>query len=67
MRLKSHLLAIPPAFYCAKKFLTKLQIDKGDVSHVIENENGIELSPSGPEYEHQLKVPEDTTRGDHDI
>ena len=28
-----------------KAILTKLRVDKGDVLHVIETENGIELTP----------------------
>jgi len=34
-----------------KKILTKLRIDMGDVLHVIETENGIELTPYDPQFD----------------
>ena len=46
---------------------TKLRVDKGDVLHVIETENGIELTPCDPEFDMQMAVAEDIMRGDRDI
>jgi bifunctional DNA-binding transcriptional regulator/antitoxin component of YhaV-PrlF toxin-antitoxin module len=47
--------------------LTKLRVDKGDVLHVIETENGIELTPYDPEFDAQMAVAEDIMREDRDI
>jgi len=50
-----------------KELLTKLRVDKGDVLHVIETENGIELTPYDPEFDAQMAVAEDIMREDRDI
>ena len=50
-----------------KELLTKLRVDKGDVLHVIETENGIELTPYDPEFDAQIAVAEDIMREDRDI
>ena len=50
-----------------KEILTKLRVDKGDVLHVIETENGIELTPYDPEFNAQMAVAEDILREDRDI
>ena len=50
-----------------KEILTKLQVDKGDVLHVIETEHGIELTPYDPEFDAQMAVAEDIMREDRDI
>ena len=50
-----------------KEILTKLRVDKGDVLHVIETENGIELTPYDPEFDAQMAVAEDIMREDRDI
>ena len=42
-----------------KELLTKLRVDKGDVLHVVEAENGIELTPYNPEYDAQMAIAED--------
>ena len=42
-----------------KELLTKLRVDKGDVLHVVETENGIELTPYNPEYDAQMAIAED--------
>ena len=34
-----------------KKFFTKLRVDEGDVLHVIETENGIELTPYDRDFD----------------
>ena len=50
-----------------KELLTKLRVDKGYVFHVIETENGIELTPYDPEFDAQMAVAEDIMREDSDI
>ena len=50
-----------------KELLTKIRVDKGDVLHVIETENGIELPPCDPEFDMQMTVAEDIMREDRDI
>jgi putative addiction module antidote len=50
-----------------KELLVKLRVDKGDVLHVIETENGIELTPYDPEFDMQMAVAEDIMREDRDI
>ena len=50
-----------------KELLAKLRVDKGDVLHVIETENGIELTPYDPEFDMQMAVAEDIMREDRDI
>ena len=42
-----------------KELLTKLRVDKGDVLHVVETENGIELTRYNPEYYAQMAIAED--------
>ena len=42
-----------------KELLTKLRVDKGDVLHVVETENGIELTRYNPEYDAQMAIAED--------
>ena len=50
-----------------KEILTKLRVDKGDVLHVIETENGIELTPYDPVFDTQMAIAEDIMREDRDI
>ena len=50
-----------------KEILTKLRVDKGDVLHVFETENGIELTPYDPEFDAQMTIAEDIMREDRDI
>jgi putative addiction module antidote len=50
-----------------KELLTKLRADKGDVLHVIETENGIELTPYGPEFDTQMAVAEDIMHENRDL
>ena len=50
-----------------KEILTKLQVDKGDVLHVIETENGIELTPYDPECDVQMAVAEDIMHENRDL
>ena len=50
-----------------KEILTKLRVDKGDVLHGIETENGIELTPCNPEFDAQMAVAEGIMRKEWDI
>ena len=50
-----------------KEILTKLRVEKGDVLHVIETENGIELTAYDPEFDAQMANAEDIMREDRDI
>ena len=50
-----------------KELLAKLRVEKGDMLHVIETENGIELTPYAPEFDAQMAVAADIMREDHDI
>jgi putative addiction module antidote len=50
-----------------KELLAKLRVEKGDMLHVIETENGIELTPYDPEFDAQMAVAEDIMREDRDI
>ena len=47
-----------------KEILTKLRVEKGDVLHVIETENGIELTAYDPEFDAQMAIAEDIMRED---
>ena len=50
-----------------KELLAKLRVEKGDMLHVIETENGIELTPYDPEFDAQMAVAEDIMREDRNI
>ena len=50
-----------------KELLTKLRVDKGDLLHVVETPNGIELTPYDPEFDAQMSVAEKIMREDRDI
>jgi len=50
-----------------KEILTKLQVDKGDVLHVIETEHGIELTPYDPEFDVQMAVAEEIMHENRDL
>ena len=42
-------------------------VDKGDVLHVIETENGIELTPYDPEFNAQMAVAEEIMYENRDL
>ncbi len=50
-----------------KDVLEKLRVKKGDVLHVIETPNGIELSPYDPEFAEQVAVAEEVMRADRNV
>jgi putative addiction module antidote len=49
------------------ELLAKLRVEKDDMLHVIETENGIELTPYDSEIDAQLAIAEDIMREDRDI
>ena len=50
-----------------KEILTKLRVDKGDVLHVIETENDIELTAYDRDFDAQMEVAEDIMRENVDL
>ena len=50
-----------------KDILERLRVSKGDVLHVIETPNGIELTPYDPEFEAQMSVAEEVMREDRNV
>jgi putative addiction module antidote len=50
-----------------KELLEKLRVGKGDVLHVLETPNGIELTSFDPEFARQMDVAEKVMREDRDI
>ena len=50
-----------------KELLAKLHVEKDDMLHVIETENGIELTTYDSEFDAQLAIAEDIMREDRDI
>lgn len=50
-----------------KEILRQLRVDKGDLLHVVETPNGIELSPYNPEFAAQMEVAERVMREDRDV
>lgn len=50
-----------------KDLQQQLRVGKGDLLHVQETPNGIELSPYDPEFAAQMDVAEDVMREDRDV
>ena len=50
-----------------KELLEKLRVQKGDVLHVLETPNGIELTSFDPEFARQMDVAEKVMREDRDV
>lgn len=50
-----------------KDVLERLRVNKGDVLHVIETPNGIELTPYDPEFAAQLSIAEEVMRADRNV
>lgn len=50
-----------------KELLDRLRVSKGDVLHVIETPNGVELTPYDPEFSQQIAVAEQVMRSDRDV
>lgn len=50
-----------------KDMLERLRVKKGDVLHVIETPNGIELTPYDPEFAAQIAIAEEVMRSDRNV
>lgn len=50
-----------------KELLERLRISKGDMLHVAETPNGIELTPYQEEFAQQMDVAERVMRQDRDV
>ena len=49
-----------------REILQRLRVEKGDVLHVVETPNGIELTPYDPEFAQQMVLAEEVMREDRD-
>jgi putative addiction module antidote len=50
-----------------KDVLERLRVQKGDVLHVVETPNGIELTPYDPQFAAQLSAAEEVMREDRNV
>jgi putative addiction module antidote len=50
-----------------KELLERLRVEKGDTLHVVETENGIELTPYDPEFAEQMDTAEKIMRRHRDV
>jgi putative addiction module antidote len=50
-----------------KEVLERLRVSKGDVLHLVETPNGVELTPYDPEFDAQLAVAEEVMRADRTV
>ncbi len=50
-----------------KEILEKLRVDKGDLLHVIETSNGIELTPYDPEFAKRMEIAKQIMHEKRDI
>ena len=50
-----------------KEFLERLQVSEGDVLHVTETPNGLELSPYNEDFDQQMEVAEKVMRKRRDV
>ena len=50
-----------------KELLAKLRVEKGDMLHVIETENGLEFTLYNPEFDAQIAVVQDIMHEDCEI
>jgi putative addiction module antidote len=50
-----------------KEILERMRVSKGDLLHVVETPNGIELTPYNPEFAAQLAIAEEVMRTDRDV
>lgn len=49
------------------ELLNRLRVKKGDVLHVVETPNGIELTPYDPEFAEQMEIAEEVMREDRNV
>jgi putative addiction module antidote len=50
-----------------RELLDQMRVSKGDLLHVVETPNGVELTPYNPEFAAQLAVAEEVMRADRDV
>jgi putative addiction module antidote len=50
-----------------KELLERLRVKKGDLLHVVETPDGIELTPYDPEFAKQIAIAEDVMRSDRNV
>jgi putative addiction module antidote len=50
-----------------KEVLVRLRVSKGDVLHLVETPNGVELTPYNPEFDEQIKIAERVMRSDRNV
>ena len=50
-----------------KEVLERMRVSKGDLLHVIETPNGIELTPYDPDFAAQVEIAEQVMRADRDV
>lgn len=50
-----------------KHILERLRVKKGDILHLIETPNGIELTPYDPAFASQVAVAEEVMREDRSV
>jgi putative addiction module antidote len=50
-----------------KEVLERLRVSKGDVLHLVETPNGVELTPYDPEFDNQIAVAEQVMRSDRNV
>jgi putative addiction module antidote len=50
-----------------KEVLERLRVTKGDVLHIVETPNGIELTPYDPEFAAQVSIAEEVMRADRTV
>lgn len=67
MHSKLWQLAIPLASCCLGSCLPSSALKRADLLHVIETENGIELTPYDPVFDEQMALAEGVMREDRDV
>jgi len=50
-----------------KEVLERLRVSKGDVLHLVETPNGVELTPYDPEFDEQVSLAEQVMRSDRTV
>jgi putative addiction module antidote len=50
-----------------KEILERMRVSKGDLLHVVETPNGVELTPYNPEFAAQIAIAEEVMRTDRDV
>lgn len=67
MTLKLTTIGNSTGLVLPRDILRRLRVDKGDLLHVVETPNGIELTPYDPEFDAQMEVAERVMREDRDV